>query len=65
MALAQSPSWSAGKHRGGQGQEEWQRDGQTDRQKLPPFLFVCLFLFFIYRFLQKNKSKKFFSIMSL
>lgn len=25
----------------------------------------CFILFFIYRFLQKNKSKKFFSIMSL
>lgn len=38
-------------------------DRRTDRSC--HLFFVCFILFFIYRFLQKNKSKKFFSIMSL
>lgn len=47
---------------GAGGAIEGRTDGWTEAAT---FFFVCFILFFIYRFLQKNKSKKFFSIMSL
>lgn len=40
-------------------------DRRMDRSCHLFFCLFCFILFFIYRFLQKNKSKKFFSIMSL